>query len=197
MKNIHVKLLLNRIQYDVSKDLEYIKQYFAVRDYGINILWLIEHVDIAGYTVTEVENVMGGYQPVISGAETLVKPFLSSTDDICVLVIEGFKEFGNQCPSECEEKQYIPNTKTIFCCANADDLFYDQTPNFRIWLMHELMHALGTMSNYAGFPVDDCMDVLIAENGKKLFYYLNQTPEDVNSNFTNMFERIYPWLKIQ
>lgn len=189
--SLNIRVLLNRIQYDITNDLNYIRDYFSKHYYNMN--FIIEKTDIHGYTVQLVKNPMGNYQNVLSGAETLVKPFLSPTDDICMFVIQGSKEFSTQCPSESEDRIYIPGTTTVFCSVNADDEFYDAPPNFRIWFMHELMHALGTLSDYAGFPVEDCMDVLVI-NGQDEYYYENYSPENPNSNFVNMFERLYPWL---
>ncbi len=193
-KQIEVKLLLNRIQYDVTDDLAWITAFLKPR--LIDITFDIQTTDLSGYATMQVQNSMGNMQYTMNPdtVNPLVTPFLSPTDEICVLVIEGTKEFGAQAPSECEEKQYITGTNTLLCVANADDVFYDQVPNFRIWLMHELYHAFASMSNYAGFPVADCMDVLITPLGKELFYYLNETPENVNSNFTILMERLNPWL---
>lgn len=191
VKNLSVKLLLNRIQYDPSKDLAEIFAYFFRR--GVNLTFKPVHTDITGYGVTSVQNPMGNYQNVLTGAQELVEQYLANdgSDDICALIIEGYKEFGNQIPSESESRQYMLGTQTVFLSANADDSFYDTYPNFKIWLMHELMHAIGTIAATSGFPVVDAMDVLVAENGQKLFYYLNQTPEDVNSNFERTFESFY------
>lgn len=188
MRNITVALLLNRVQYDVSKDLVDIFSYFYRR--GVNITFKSQRTDIHGYTVGMVQNPMGNYQNVLQGAEPLVQPYLHA-EDICVLVIQGFKEFGTQVPSESANKQYMPGTKTVFIAANADDVFYDQHPNFKIWLMHELVHALCTIALQSGFPVIDSMDTLTLENGQTLFYFRNYEPEDVNSNFIRTFESMY------
>lgn len=192
MKNITIKLLLNRTVYNMTDDLSYIKDFLSVR--GINVTWRVITTDISGYTVTEITNVFGNQQYVLSGAEPLVKPYLAPDDDICALIIQGFKEFNIKCPSESEDKQFIEGTKTVFLSANADDSFYDQVPNFRIWLMHEILHALGTIAINKGFPIVDCMDVLYI-NGRPLYYYYNQTPEYPNSNFINQIERLEKWIQ--
>lgn len=191
MKNINIKLLLNRVVYDPTNDLKYISDFLSERE--INITWNIVKTDIKGYGVRTVTNPMGNLQTVLDGAEPLVTPFLSPTDNICVLAIEGVKEFGNNCPSESTDKSFLPGTKTTFCSVNADDFWIDAEPNFRVWLMHEVMHALGTIATNAGFPIVDCMDVLVI-NGRPLYYYSNQTPEYPNSNFINQLERLQPWI---
>lgn len=189
MRNFNVKLLLNRVKYDPTKDLGEISAYFHVR--GVNFTFNKVKTDITGYSVTSVTNPFGNQQNILSGAESLVKPYLSPSDHICALVIQGYKEFDVQCPSESEDKQYISNTKTVFLSANADDNFYDQYPNFKIWLMHELVHALATIAQYEGFNVIDSMDILTLDNGQKLYYFRNYEPEDVNSNFIRTFESFY------
>ncbi len=191
---LQCRVLLNRINYDISNDLTYIRNYFLAHYYDIT--FISQKVDLHGYSVTEVKNPMGNYQYVLQGGSQSVKSLLTKDDDIAVLVIQGSKEFGVKCPSESEDKLFIPGTTTVFCCANADDEFYDAPPNFRIWFMHEIMHALGTLSGYAGHPIEDCMDVLRV-NGHDEYYYLNYSPENPNSNFINQFERLYPWLASQ
>lgn len=195
MKQFSVKVLLNRIQYDIHADLLDIYNYFEVR--GVQFTFVTQFTDIRGYSVGLVTNPFGNQQYVLSGVEPLVKPFLSPTDDICCLVIQGFNEFGVKCPSESEDKQFIPGTKTVFLSANADDSFYNQEPNFKIWLMHELMHALGTIATNEGFPIIDSMDILTLDNGQKMYYFLNYDPTNVNSNFTRTWESFYStrWLQ--
>lgn len=192
MIHINVRLLLNRVQYDPTADLKKISDYLTPR--GVVPTFSIQDTDITGYTTVEQKNPFGNYQYVLNGAETLVEPFLKESDDICVLVIQGYKEFGTTMPSECENKVYIPGTQTVFISVNADDPFSDTQPNFFIWLLHAIYHGLGTMASYAGFPVDDCMDVLTNFTGQKLYYFRNYEPEDVNSNHINMMERLQPWI---
>lgn len=189
MRIIKTKVLLNRVQYDVTRDLAWINDY--LKRHGVSNSFDIVRTDISGYSVASVKNPYGNYQYVLTGAESLVRPYLDETDDICALVIRGYDEFGTSCPSESEDKSFIPGTRTVFLSANADDIFYDQDPNFRIWLLHEIMHALGTIAIGEGFNVNDCMDVLVAPNGVRLYYFLNYDPENVNSNFINMWERFY------
>lgn len=192
MKNIKIKLLTNRIAYDMSADLDAITAY--MKEHLVNIFFDIVKVDIKGYDVQLIKNQFGNEQYVLIGAEPLVLPFVNNSDDICCLVLEGFNEFDKNCPSESEDKVFLPGTKTVFIATNADDAFYNVKPNFQIWLQHELMHALGTISINAGFPVVDCMDILVAPNGVNLYYFLNYEPDNVNSNFINMWERLIPWL---
>lgn len=189
MKQINIKLLLNRTVYNMTDDLKYIKEYMHAR--GVQINWNIITTDITGYSITTTVNPFGNEQNVLTGAEALVKPYLSPTDDICALCIQGFKEFGVNCPSEREDKQFIPGTKTVFLSINADDSFYDQVPNFRIWFMHEITHALGTIAMQEGYPIVDTMDKMTLANGQTVYYFRNYEPENVNSNFTNMFEQFY------
>lgn len=189
MRNISVKLLLNRVQYDPTNDLAEISAYFFQR--GISLDFKSVHTDIRGYSVKSITNPFGNQQNVIANAEPLVTPYLDPTDNICALIIQGYKEFGTQCPSESEDRQFIPNTKTVFLSANADDDFYDQEPNFKIWLMHELVHAIATIATNEGFPVVDSMDILTLDNGQKLYYFRNYEPEDPNSNFIRTFESFY------
>lgn len=191
MKTVTVKLLLNQTHYSMTDDLAYIKEFMAER--GVEIIWKLQAVNLTGYSVKQVTNPFGNLQYVLTGAEPLVLPFIETGDDICALIIKGFEEFGDKCPSESEDKAFLPGTKTVFLSANADDAFYDVVPNFRIWLLHELMHALGTIASSQGFPVIDCMDVLYIQ-GKPLYYYYNQDPSFPNSNFINMFERLEKWI---
>lgn len=189
MKDIHLKLLLNRVQYDCSKDLSEIFTYFHKR--GISLTFNKVHSDIHGYAVKSVQNSFGNFQNVLTGGEELVKPYLDPADDICALVIQGFKEFGDKVPSESSERMYIPGTKTVLLYSLADDNFEDEYPNFKVWLMHEIMHALCTIANIEGFPVVDSMDRLLAENGQVLYYHLNYDFENPNSNFIRTFESFY------
>lgn len=195
MKDITIKMLLNRIQYDVTGDLQKIKDFFTPRN--INISFDIIQTDIKGYGVREVVNPFGNYQYVIDIDPVTLKSHLSASDDICMLVIEGFKEFGAQCPSESENKSFIPGTKTVFLSANADDEFYDTEPNFQIWLMHEIMHALVTIARSKGFSAVDCMDVMTNFSGQVLYYFMNYEPNNPNSNFINTMEYLEPWINSQ
>lgn len=172
----------------MTDDLAYIKEFMAER--GVVINWQLEAVDLKGYTVKQVTNPFGNQQYVLDGAELLVTPYAQGADILC-FVIKGFEEFGDKCPSESEDKAFLPGTKTVFLSANSDDAFYDVIPNFRIWLMHELTHALATIAINEGFPVIDSMDVLTALNGQKLLYFLNYDPTNVNSNFARTFESFY------
>lgn len=191
-KQIKVKVLLNRVIYNPTADLSAIASYFAPR--LIDMSFDVQKVDITGYTTVKQLNPMGNYQYVLNDIDGPVTQFLDETHDICVLVINGIKEFGVKCPSECAEKQYVAGTKTVLMSVNADDPFSNTQPNFYMWLLHGLKHTLGTMSGYDGFPVDDCMDRLINCNGQMLYYFRNYEPEDVNSNHIIMMELLNPWL---
>lgn len=181
--------MLNRIQYDPRPDLIATDLYF--RRHGVDLNIITQDTDLHGYSVTEIKNTMGNFQYVLSGGEAVVKPLLGKSDDVCVLVIQGSKEFGAKCPSESAGKSYIPGTKTVFLSCNADDQFYDAEPNFKIWLQHELLHALCTIARESGFNPIDSMDVLIDSEGNTHFYYLNQFPDDVNGNFVRTWESLY------
>lgn len=189
MKNFTLKLLLNRVQYDTRQDIAWITDYLHKRGMQLNVS--IVHSDITGYTVKSIENVFGNYQNILAGAEPLVKPYLSPADDICVLVIQGYKEFDKAIPSESLQHVYIPGTKTLFASANADDPFYDEVPNFRVWLLHEILHAIAQIAIHEGYPIVDPLDVMILPNHQTVFYHLVYDPENVNSAAVNLIEQFY------
>lgn len=194
MKDINVTILANRTKYDMTSDLLEIKKWFGGnRGVSLNFRPTVK-TDISGYRTIEQKNSFGNYQYVLTGADELVRPYLHADDNICILVIQGAKEFGQQCPSECVEKTYIPGTKTALITVNADDQFSDQKPNFYIWLSHAIKHALFTIANYDGYALEDCMDVLTGINGQPLYYFRNYEPDNVNSNHINAMERLYPWI---
>lgn len=189
MRNINIRLLLNRTKYDIFEDLTYAMNYFKAR--GIVLTFVTQHVNISGYTSNLHSNTSNGFtQYILDGAKPLIESYITDTDDICILVLQGYKEFLQKCPST-SEQGYLDNGKTIFTNLNADDNFNDQVPNFRIWMMHEIMHALGKMAQKEGYPIDDCMDIMKTSTGQTLYYHLNYEPENPNSNFINMFEQFY------
>lgn len=189
MRKVRTRLLLNRTVYDVTEDLSYIREYMS--RHGVDMSFDIVHTDITGYSVSEIENPFKKFQYVLSGAEPLVLPYAKREDDICVLVVQGFREFGTRDPSESATRQFLPGTNTIFCVATADDPFQDQVPNFRIWIMHELMHALCHIAVNGGYDVTDSMDVLTNSSGQVLYYFMNYSPDDVNGNFVRTWESLY------
>lgn len=195
MRNINIKILINRVEYSMTDDLAYIKDYLFKR--GVAVHWSIVATDLTGYHITTTVNPFGNEQNILTGAEPLVKPYLSPSDDIVAFCIQGWKEFGVNMPSESEDRQYITGTKTVFLSINADDIFYNEVPNWRIWFLHEIMHALCTIANNEGYEAVDSMDTLIVSNGQRFFYYLNYDPENPNSNFIRTFESLYHtgWLK--
>lgn len=190
MKQIKAKILLNQIGFDITKEMNDAISYF--RRHFVTLSVDYQLVNITGYKSELGNTTFGTRQMILTGAKELVEEYIDEEYDIVYLFANTLKEFGSNIPSD-STQGYLSNGKTVFVNINAGDDWDDQPGNLALWIQHETMHALGIIATKAGYPVVDCMDVMTV-NGVQERYYLNDQPDNVNSNFINMWERLYPWL---
>jgi hypothetical protein len=189
--DIKVKIYVNNFTVDMAPYIAYAQALFAPR--GYNMTYEVVNVNVTGYHSVDVQVRPGVWYYVLEGADGLVE--LDPAYDIIMFVFNQ-DEWSNRPGSPYRLQPDTPTSDTVningqpFINFGIDPLFLTGS---EITFAHEQMHALGYMSDNQGFPVQDCMDSLIVD-GVAQTYYLNNDPTNVNSNFTNMFERLTPWL---
>lgn len=187
-----VTFYTNRISADLVPIINYAKAYNL--KHGIELVTSIQSVDVHGYQSSEFRTIRPGVNfCILLGSEVLFP--LDPLTDINVFVFdqnEWKTPPGSPYP-------LLPDTPTSDCIIASGKpyinlgIYTPQLNNIEITLCHELMHAYAKEAVMAGFEIDDCMDLLVV-NGVAQEYYLNDQPDNVNSNFINQWERLYPWL---
>lgn len=151
-------------------------------------------VDVVGYTSSNFSQVRTGINYcILIGSEKLFP--IDNNQDISIFVFDQ-NEWKTLPGSPYPLRSDTPTSDTILVKNKPYinlGIYTPQLNSAEITLIHELMHAYGKMAINAGFDFDDCMD-LMTVNGVPEPYYLNSEPDNVNSNFINQWERLYPWL---
>lgn len=185
-----VKLYANRISADLQPVLDDAKAYNL--KHGIDITFTLQPIDVTGYKSSEFRTIRPGVNfCILDGSETLFP--IDENQDVSAFVFdqnEWKTPPGSHFP-------LLPDTPT------SDVILVNGKPymNLGVYtpmlnqtaLKHELMHCWEKESALAGFPFTGVMDVMYV-NGEPKEYYLNDQPDNVNSNFIRTWELLYPWL---
>lgn len=195
MKTLHIQLYVNRLGFDITPLILYAKAYNL--KHGIDLQFNTVGVNVMGYKSSEFAEVRPGINYcVLLGAEQLVPHSDADIDIFMFDQSEWHTPPGSAYP-------LLPDTPTSVTRWNVDKPFisYGVYPpilgNYEIVLIHELMHAYNELAVHEGFNVTDMMDMLTLPDGTKQPYYLNDQPDNVNSNFINAWEQLHEsgWLK--
>ena len=197
MKKLSVQLYVNRLGFNITPLLLYVKDYNF--RHGIDLHFNTVGVAVTGYKSSDFAPLAGRAginYCVLEGAETLVPHSDADIDIFMFDQSEWATPPGSKYP-------ILPNTPTSSTFWNIDKPFIaygvypPQLGSYMLMLIHELMHAYNKIAVHEGFPVVDMMDMLTLPDGTQQPYYLNDQPDNVNSNFINAWEQYYEtgWLK--
>lgn len=184
--NKKLLLLRNRTPYDTTADLAYFTVY--MKRHGINLDISMADIDIKGYT-SQWMNLAQGGRWILQGALALCNNFVDKTDDVAMLLVNGYTEFGNDAPSG-SERGIMANNHTYFTNVEMD---YASEPNglVKVEMCHEFMHYLIDDANHKGFNIVDPMDIYIDEQGVQHLYWNNFNPDALQGNFAIAWKRLY------
>jgi len=205
MKKLSVQLYVNRLGFNITPLLLYVKDYNF--RHGIDLQFNTVAVDVTGYKSSDFAPIRPAVSvdgkeviPTINycillGAPALVPQSNAAIDIFMFDQSEWATPPGSAYP-------ILPNTPTSDTIWNINKPFinYGVYPpilgNYMLILIHELIHAFGMIARSEGYNVTDVMDVMMV-NGLPQAYYLNNDPWNVNGNFTRMWEQFYNsgWLK--
>lgn len=178
---------------DIAPIIAYAKTY---NDTRINLNIEIVSLNVRGYYSIYKEIRKNVFQWILTGAEKIVDT--SGPQDITMFMFDQ-NEWLTSPGSPYPLREDTPSSDTILVNGKPFINLGVYSPllnNAEITFCHELMHAYKYLAIAEGYPVDDCMDVMFV-NGIPENYYLNDQPDNVNSNFINMWERLYPWFSNQ
>lgn len=191
---ITVKVLLNRIPFDIAKNIQEVFDYN--KSHGVELHFDIEHIDIKGYQSVYTQVRPNWSQYILTGAERIVP--LQNHD----IVLFGFDmdEWKTPIGSKFPLKPEVPSSSCVLWnykpFINLGLYIPDQLNGINTnTFCHELMHAYRYMANMKGFPVQDVMDT----------YFHNEDRNFPTGNFVQQWGllaplinpiNIYPILKI-
>lgn len=188
MINKTVKLYLNRINVDMQPIIDFAKAYNL--KHGVQLTFTTEIVDVHGYTSSDFSQIRTGINYcILLGSETLFP--IDPTVDINIFVFDQ-NEWKTPAGSPYPLLPDTPTSDTIVVNGKPYinlGVYSPQLNSAEITLCHELMHAYGKEAQQLDLPFEDCMDLLIV-GGVPQPYYLNDQPDNPNSNFINQWERL-------
>lgn len=193
IKKLTVQLNVNRLGFNITPLILFAKEYNL--RHGIDLQFNTTSVDVVGYTSSDFAEVRPGINYcILLGADKLVPPSKADIDIFMYDQSEWHTPPGSPYP-------LLPDTPTSDCIWTTKPFInYGVYPavlgNYAIVLIHELMHAFAKIAVHEGYKINDIMDMMLVD-GVEQPYYLNNQPDNVNSNFINMWEQFYntSWLK--
>lgn len=188
-RSYNVSVYSNRIGIDLFPLFDYAHAYNA--KHGIDLIFTLEDIDVHGYASSEFREIRPGvHYCILQGSESLFP--LDPKGDIHIFVFdqdEWRTPPGSQYP-------LLPDTPTSDCKLVNNKpyinfgIYPPQMNNAEIVLIHELMHAFNKIAVLEGYPIIDNMDLMLV-NGVEEQYYLNDQPDNPNSNFINQWEQYF------
>lgn len=180
---ITVKILLNRIPFDIAKNIQEVFDYN--KGHGVELHFDIEHIDVHGYVSVYTQVRPNWSQYILTGAERIVP---LQTHDITLFGFD-MNEWKTTPGSKFPLKPEAPS---------ADCILWNYKPFINLGLYlpdqengintntfcHELMHAYRMMANMKSMPIQDVMDT----------YFHNEDRNFPTGNFAQQWGLLAPFI---